>query len=102
MKIEDMTLNGSSIRNIGRVLENSNGGIKNAESQSLLLTLSIANECQTLDIDIKFSSETGEFWNFVRYKGNIVLALYAIERRRRVCEVYFGSKLTAGKVNTGN
>ena len=80
------TLNSSGVRDIGRNLRiNKNTVVavlkKTLKTNPYLLT---GAECQTLDsleVEIKFSGETAEFWSFVQNKGNQRRTWYAIERQ---------------------
>ncbi|KAA6332953.1 hypothetical protein EZS27_018594 [termite gut metagenome] len=94
-----MTLNGSGVGDIGRVLKIS----RDTAVAVLKKTLSI-NPCfitrqeqqmlDCLDVEIVFSGETDEFWSFAGNKGNQRWRWYAIERRSGCIPAWHNGKRT--------
>ena len=84
-QIIEMTLNGSGVRDIGRVLPISKDTVtsvlkKTLKTNPYFLTKDGTGQLEELEIEIRFEGEMDEFRSFVQNKSNQRWTWYAIER----------------------
>jgi insertion element IS1 protein InsB len=96
-KIIEITLNNSGVRDIGRVLKISKDTVcsvskKTTKINPYFLTANELYKFRQLEIEIRFSGETDEFWSFVQNKGNQRWTWYAIERRSGIILAWHNGK----------
>jgi IS1 family transposase len=83
-KIAEMTLNGSGVRDTGRMLQINGNTVcailkKTPKSNPYFLTVGEFNALSKLEAEIRFSAETNEFWSFAGRKSNQRWTWYVIE-----------------------
>ena len=96
-KMVEMTLSGSGVRDIGRVLKISKDTVCSVLKKTLkvnpyFLTKQESGRLEALETAICFSAEMDEFWSFVGNKGNQRWTWYAIERSSGVILAWHNGK----------
>ena len=96
-KIIEMTLNGSGVRDTGRVLKISKDTVcsvlkKTVRVNPYFLTPSGLDDFTEMEVEIRFSAEMDEFWSFVQNKGNQRWTWYAMERRSGIILAWHNGK----------
>ncbi|MDR0613121.1 MAG: hypothetical protein LBG45_06530, partial [Dysgonamonadaceae bacterium] len=96
-KIIEMTLNGSGVRDTGRVLKISRDTVcsvlkKNVRVNPYFITHSGLDDFTEIEVEIRFSAEMDEFRSFVQNKGNQRWTWYATERRSGIILAWHNGK----------